>query len=150
MSTGTIDEKIYTRQLSKEGLQSRVVDNESEVNSISTRSLKELFYYQVIVMACVRACVHACVILFHSQCFAILASQSDTISGTHEMLRCERCGGSAWEQCARARQREEQKIEAEKEAVRAKRKAKKAKQKTPRKTKGKKKSSKKKQRVCAQ
>ena len=146
MSTGTIDEKIYTRQLSKEGLQSRVVDNESEVNSISTRSLKELFYYQVIVMVC----MHACVILFHSQCFAILASQSDTISGTHEMLRCERCGGSAWEQCTRARQREEQKIEAEKEAVRAKRKAKKAKQKTPRKTKGGKKSSKKKQRVCAQ
>ena len=57
MSTGTIDEKIYTRQLSKEGLQSRVVDNECEVNSISTRSLKELFYYQVIVMVCVRACM---------------------------------------------------------------------------------------------
>ena len=66
MSTGTIDEKIYTRQLSKEGLQSRVVDNESEVNSISTRSLKELFYYQVIVMACVRACVCACMRYFVS------------------------------------------------------------------------------------
>ena len=46
------------------------------------------------------------------------------------LIQCERCGGTAWEQCARARQREEDKIAVEKAAVRAKSKQKKAKKKS--------------------
>ena len=71
-------------------------------------------------------------------------SQRNTISGTHEMLQCERCGGIALQQCEQARQREEQKIAVEKAAKNARKKARK-----PKKTSKAKKSSKKsKQRVC--
>lgn len=39
VSTGTIEEKIFQRQLSKEGLQS-IVDDQAEVNSLSSKDLR--------------------------------------------------------------------------------------------------------------
>ncbi|RHY03848.1 hypothetical protein DYB25_001057, partial [Aphanomyces astaci] len=39
VATGTLEEKIFQRQLSKEGLQS-IVDDKEEVNSLSTKDLK--------------------------------------------------------------------------------------------------------------
>lgn len=41
-ATGTVEEKIFQRQLSKEGLQS-VVDDKEQVNALSTKDLKNLF-----------------------------------------------------------------------------------------------------------
>jgi DNA repair and recombination RAD54-like protein len=42
LATGTVEEKIFQRQLSKEGLQS-VVDDKEQVNALSTKDLKNLF-----------------------------------------------------------------------------------------------------------
>jgi DNA repair and recombination protein RAD54 and RAD54-like protein len=42
MATGTVEEKIFQRQLSKEGLQS-VVDDKQQVNELSSKDLKNLF-----------------------------------------------------------------------------------------------------------
>ncbi|CAM9643718.1 unnamed protein product, partial [Chrysoparadoxa australica] len=42
LTTGTIEEKIFQRQLSKEGLQN-IVDDKEEVNSLSSKDLKNLF-----------------------------------------------------------------------------------------------------------
>ena len=42
LGTGTVEEKIFQRQLSKEGLQS-VVDDKEQVNELSTKDLKNLF-----------------------------------------------------------------------------------------------------------
>jgi phage FluMu protein Com len=61
LSTGTIEEKIYQRQLSKEGLQS-VVDDKEQVNALSTKDLKNLFQLR-----------------------------QNTPSDTHDKLRCTRC-----------------------------------------------------------
>ena len=61
LATGTVEEKIFQRQLSKEGLQS-VVDDKEQVNALSTKDLKNLFKLR-----------------------------SDTPSDTHDKLRCERC-----------------------------------------------------------
>lgn len=61
LATGTVEEKIFQRQLSKEGLQS-VVDDKDQVNSLSTKDLKNLFKLR-----------------------------SDTPSDTHDKLKCERC-----------------------------------------------------------
>ncbi|RHY83979.1 hypothetical protein DYB35_001764 [Aphanomyces astaci] len=44
VATGTLEEKIFQRQLSKEGLQS-IVDDKEEVNSLSTKDLKRLFVF---------------------------------------------------------------------------------------------------------
>ena len=61
LSTGTLEEKIFQRQLSKEGLQS-VVDDKEQVNALSTKDLRNLFKLR-----------------------------SGTPSDTHDKLRCERC-----------------------------------------------------------
>ena len=61
MATGTVEEKIFQRQLSKEGLQS-VVDDKEQVNALSTKDLRNLFKLRV-----------------------------GTPSDTHDKLRCERC-----------------------------------------------------------
>jgi|TARA_B110000090_G_C13113222_1_gene343245 hypothetical protein len=61
MSTGSIEEKIIQRQLSKEGLQN-IVEDTDQVNEISTAVLKDLF-------------------VLHQ----------DTPSDTHDTLRCKRC-----------------------------------------------------------
>ena len=61
MSTGSIEEKIIQRQLSKEGLQN-IVDNREEVNQFSSTELKRLF-----------------------------ARVEDSRSDTHDTLRCKRC-----------------------------------------------------------
>eukprot|EP00981_Chlorochromonas_danica_P009089 scaffold2486_cov169-Ochromonas_danica.AAC.8 len=62
MSTGTIEEKIIQRQLSKEGL-ADIVDDKEQVNCISTEELKQLFT--------IRA--------------------QETHSDTHDTLKCKRC-----------------------------------------------------------
>ncbi len=62
VSTGTIEEKIFQRQLSKEGLQS-IVDDKTEVNSLSSKELRNLFQLS-------------------------LGSPCDT----HDKLQCRRCG----------------------------------------------------------
>ena len=61
LSTGTVEEKIFQRQLSKEGLQS-VVDDKEQVNALSTKDLKNLFKLR-----------------------------QGTPSDTHDKLKCERC-----------------------------------------------------------
>ena len=61
LATGTVEEKIFQRQLSKEGLQS-VVDDKEQVNALSTKDLRNLFKLR-----------------------------SGTPSDTHDKLRCERC-----------------------------------------------------------
>lgn len=57
----TVEEKIFQRQLSKEGLQS-IVDDKAQVNELSTKDLRNLFKLR-----------------------------SGTPSDTHDKLRCERC-----------------------------------------------------------
>ncbi|CAJ1957218.1 unnamed protein product [Cylindrotheca closterium] len=61
LATGTVEEKIFQRQLSKEGLQS-VVDDKEQVNALSTKDLRNLFKLR-----------------------------NGTPSDTHDKLRCERC-----------------------------------------------------------
>jgi len=61
LATGTVEEKIFQRQLSKEGLQS-VVDDKEQVNALHTKDLRNLFKLR-----------------------------SDTPSDTHDKLKCERC-----------------------------------------------------------
>lgn len=61
LATGSVEEKIFQRQLSKEGLQS-VVDDKEQVNELSTKDLKNLFKLR-----------------------------QDTPSDTHDKLKCERC-----------------------------------------------------------
>lgn len=61
LATGTVEEKIFQRQLSKEGLQS-VVDDKEQVNSLSTKDLRNLFKLR-----------------------------TDTPSDTHDKLKCKRC-----------------------------------------------------------
>lgn len=61
LATGTVEEKIFQRQLSKEGLQS-IVDDKAQVNELSTKDLRNLFKLR-----------------------------SGTPSDTHDKLRCERC-----------------------------------------------------------
>jgi DNA repair and recombination protein RAD54 and RAD54-like protein len=61
LATGTVEEKIFQRQLSKEGLQS-VVDDKEQVNSLSTKDLKNLFKFR-----------------------------AGTPSDTHDKLQCKRC-----------------------------------------------------------
>jgi hypothetical protein len=61
LATGTVEEKIFQRQLSKEGLQS-VVDDKEQVNTLSTKDLRNLFKLRI-----------------------------GTPSDTHDKLRCERC-----------------------------------------------------------
>lgn len=61
LATGTVEEKIFQRQLSKEGLQS-VVDDKEQVNLLSTKDLRNLFKLR-----------------------------AGTPSDTHDKLRCERC-----------------------------------------------------------
>lgn len=61
LATGTVEEKIFQRQLSKEGLQS-VVDDKQQVNALSTKDLRNLFKLR-----------------------------NGTPSDTHDKLRCERC-----------------------------------------------------------
>ena len=61
LATGTVEEKIFQRQLSKEGLQS-VVDDKEQVNNLSTKDLKNLFKLR-----------------------------QGTPSDTHDKLKCERC-----------------------------------------------------------
>jgi DNA repair and recombination protein RAD54 and RAD54-like protein len=60
-STSTIEEKIMQRQLSKEGLQN-VVEDKDQTNAFSTDELKTLFI-----------------------------RRKDTVSDTHDALRCKRC-----------------------------------------------------------
>lgn len=61
LSSGTVEEKIFQRQLSKEGLQS-IVDDKDQVNTLSTKDLRNLFKFR-----------------------------AGTPSDTHDKLRCERC-----------------------------------------------------------
>mmetsp|Transcript_7727 Transcript_7727/g.12495 ORF Transcript_7727/g.12495 Transcript_7727/m.12495 type:complete len:909 (-) Transcript_7727:77-2803(-) len=62
LATGSIEEKIFQRQLSKEGLQSVVADDQSLESTISMNDLKDLF-----------------------------SLREDTISDTHEKYKCTRC-----------------------------------------------------------
>lgn len=61
LATGTVEEKIFQRQLSKEGLQS-IVDDKEQVNALSTKDLRNLFKLR-----------------------------TGTPSDTHDKLKCERC-----------------------------------------------------------
>ena len=62
LATGSIEEKIYQRQLSKEGLQSVVADEMSMESNFASRDLKDLF-----------------------------SLKNDTISDTHDKYTCNRC-----------------------------------------------------------
>ena len=62
LATGSIEEKVFQRQLSKEGLQSVVADDQSLESQISMADLKDLFSFN-----------------------------ENTISDTHDKYNCERC-----------------------------------------------------------
>ncbi|RQM20991.1 hypothetical protein B5M09_000202 [Aphanomyces astaci] len=64
VATGTLEEKIFQRQLSKEGLQS-IVDDKEEVNSLSTKDLKVTI--------------------------RLFVFMEGTPSDTHDQLKCLRC-----------------------------------------------------------
>ena len=63
VTTGTIEEKVYQRQLAKEGLQTLVVDQKNAGVAWSTEGLKDIFQLHL-----------------------------DTQSETHDELKCVRCG----------------------------------------------------------
>ena len=77
MATGTVEEKIFQRQLSKEGLQS-VVDDKAQVNELSTKDLKNLFK----VSTSVASFVHIFIFLlrFSSRLWLLLFIATDTES----------------------------------------------------------------------
>ncbi|GBG28207.1 DNA repair protein, putative [Hondaea fermentalgiana] len=62
LATGTIEEKVFQRQLSKEGLQSVVAEEQSLESAISVTELKDLF-----------------------------TLREDTVSDTHDKYKCTRC-----------------------------------------------------------
>mmetsp|Transcript_8605 Transcript_8605/g.12856 ORF Transcript_8605/g.12856 Transcript_8605/m.12856 type:complete len:120 (-) Transcript_8605:243-602(-) len=57
-----LEEKIFQRQLSKEGLQSTIMDDKEQVNELCTKDLRNLFKLR-----------------------------GGTPSDTHDKLRCDRC-----------------------------------------------------------
>lgn len=61
LTSGTIEEKVFQRQMSKEGLQSIVVDDKMTVNAQSAEDLRNIFQLD------------------------------DTDSSTHDSLKCKRC-----------------------------------------------------------
>lgn len=63
LTAGTIEEKVFQRQLSKEGLQSIVVDDKMTVNAQSTDELRDIF------------------------------TLGECASSTHDSLKCTRCNG---------------------------------------------------------
>lgn len=62
LATGTLEEKVFQRQLSKKGLQTIVVEEGEEAQSLSADDLRNLFQLSI-----------------------------DTPSDTHDTLRCHRC-----------------------------------------------------------
>ena len=68
VATGTIEEKIYQRQLSKEGLQSVIADDKDIESMLSTAQLKEIFTYR-----------------------------HGLVSDTHDLYKCERCDKEKYE-----------------------------------------------------
>ena len=63
LTAGTIEEKVFQRQLSKESLQSIVCEDKLTVNAQSTDELRDIFNLE------------------------------DTPSSTHDSLKCKRCNG---------------------------------------------------------
>ena len=64
LSTGTLEEKTYQRQLSKEGL-AAIIEDKVQINAIGKESLRDLFFLQ-----------------------------ENTSSDTHDTLKCTACYGS--------------------------------------------------------
>ena len=62
LAAGSLEEKVFQRQLSKKGLQTIVVEEQDEATSLSTDELRNLFQYE-----------------------------GSTPSDTHDTLRCTRC-----------------------------------------------------------
>eukprot|EP00940_MAST-03C_sp_MAST-3C-sp2_P000902 g902.t1 len=62
LATGTIEEKIFQRQISKEGLQNAVVEKSYEANILSSTDLRDIF-----------------------------SIDSNSKSNTHDKLKCTRC-----------------------------------------------------------
>ena len=77
MATGTVEEKIFQRQLSKEGLQS-VVDDKAQVNELSTKDLKNLFKVSTSVASFVRIFIF--LLRFSSRLWLLLFITTDTES----------------------------------------------------------------------
>jgi len=46
VATGSIEEKIYQRQLSKEGLQNVISEDKDMESTLSTEQLKQVSYFQ--------------------------------------------------------------------------------------------------------
>ena len=63
LAAGSLEEKVFQRQLSKKGLQTIVVEEQDEATSLSTDELRNLFQYE----------------------------GGNTPSDTHDTLRCTRC-----------------------------------------------------------
>ena len=62
VATGTIEEKIYQRQLSKEGLQNVISEDKDMESALSTEQLKQIFTYK-----------------------------HGLVSDTHDLYKCQRC-----------------------------------------------------------
>lgn len=74
VATGSIEEKIYQRQLSKEGLQGLLADDKDMDSMLSTAQLKELFTYR-----------------------------HGLVSDTHDLYNCERCNAQKLERYRQVR-----------------------------------------------
>jgi DNA repair and recombination RAD54-like protein len=85
MSTGSIEEKIIQRQLSKEGLQN-IVDNTDQVQM-------SVIYIFSLLLACNEVC--GCITQVNQfstdELRRLFACRTDTNSDTHDTLRCKRC-----------------------------------------------------------
>lgn len=80
LSTGTIEEKVYQRQVSKQGLSANVVDmQEDSKQHFTLEELKALFAYK-----------------------------SSTLCETHDLLHCESCEATSEEAAVAARRRREE------------------------------------------
>jgi len=70
VATGTIEEKIFQRQLSKEGLQSVVAEDQNMESMLSSNDLRDLF-----------------------------TLREDTVSDTHDKYKCDRCMDATLQAC---------------------------------------------------
>nr|CAB3451170.1 unnamed protein product [Digitaria exilis] len=86
LSTGTIEEKVYQRQMSKEGLQKVIqqeqTDNKMQGSSLSTEDLRDLFTFHEQVRLNLFLWIYSSLFLFCSSCYQ---------SEIHENLKCSRC-----------------------------------------------------------
>ena len=89
ISTGTIEEKVFQRQLSKEGLQSIVVDEKMAVNAQTNEELRDIFNLEKCVSSTHESLKVCCGFLFLPRWW-IWADRCDPTAATQlpSLFRC--------------------------------------------------------------